>query len=292
MTAMLRSLFLALAAICVVSAAPAAVAAEDAEAPEPHAFSFEGPFGVYDMQAVQRGFLVYKQVCSTCHSMNHLSYRNLGEPGGPFAAYDVRDEKTGEKHIRIGLPPGEHGELVGINDNPFVRQIASEATVTDIDRDTGLETDRPARVSDHFRKPFANEFVARAANGGALPPDLSVITLARAGGAAYVRSILTGFVDPPPAGVEVVEAKHYNRYFPGHWISMAPPLSDDVVEFADGTPATVEQMATDVATFLQWAADPHMEARKRLGLEVLAFLLVLTALSYVAYKQVWRGTKH
>jgi ubiquinol-cytochrome c reductase cytochrome c1 subunit len=287
---MLRRLIYALAAVLCLAAAPAL--AEEGEHPEPHAFGFEGPLGVYDMGAVQRGFLVYKQVCAACHSMNHLSYRNLGEPGGPFAAYRVRNHETGEFEIHIG-PQGHGGTLLGINDNPFVRQIASEVMITEIDHSSGLESERPGRISDHFHRPFANEFMARAANGGALPPDLSVITSARHGGAEYVRSLMLGYVDPPPAGAEVVEGKYYNRYFPGHWIAMPPPLAfDGVVEYSDGTEATSAQMATDVATFLQWAADPHMEARKKLGMQAIAFLLVLSLLMYLAYKQVWRGQKH
>jgi ubiquinol-cytochrome c reductase cytochrome c1 subunit len=287
---MLRAMIIALAAAVSLGAAPA-LAAEDAEQPEAHTFGFEGPFGVYDMGAVQRGFLVYKQVCSACHSMDHLAYRNLGEPGGPFAAYRARNRETGE--VEMVLHPGEGAKFVSINDNPFVKQIASEVQISEIDHESGLDSDRPGRISDHFRRPFANEYVARAANGGALPPDLSVITSARAGGAQYVRSLLLGFMDTPPDGVEVVEGKHYNRYFPGHWISMAPPLaSDGLVEFSDGTAATREQMATDVATFLQWAADPHMVERKKVGLEALAFLFVLSLLMYLAYKQVWRGQKH
>ncbi len=290
---MLRALILAFAAFVSFSAAPA-FAAGEAEHAEDHAFSFDGPFGVYDMGAVQRGFLVYKQVCSACHSMDHLSYRNLGEPGGPFTAYWVADEETGQRKIyeHPGLPPHGHGAtLAGISDNPFVRQIASEITVTGIDPNSGLEAERPARVSDRFRRPFANEIIARAANGGAMPPDLSVITSARHGGADYVRALMLGFTDPP-ADVDVVEGKYYNRYFTGHWIAMAPPLVEDMVEYQDGTKATVEQMATDVAQFLQWAADPHMVERKNIGLRAIAFLLVLAGLLYLAYKRVWRDVLH
>jgi cytochrome c1 len=224
--------------------------------------------------------------------MDHLSYRNLGEKGGPFAAYRVRNHETGEPEIVIGSH-GHGGQLLGINDNPYVRQIASEVMIMEIDRESGLESERPGRISDRFRRPFANEYVARAANGGALPPDLSVITSARHGGADYVRSLLLGYVEPPPQGVDIVEGKHYNRFFAGHWIAMAPPLAaDDMVTYSDGTPATREQMANDVAEFLQWAADPHMETRKRTGIMAILFLAILSVLMYIAYKQVWRGQKH
>lgn len=264
-----------------------AFAANEAEPPEPHQFSFDSPLGSYDMGAVQRGFQVYAQICSTCHSMEHLSYRNLGEPGGPFAEYRVRNHQTGEMENRVGLPAGEHGEYVDVVNNPYVRAIAAGFQVPDIDQTTGETTQRAARPSDHFRKPFANEYAARAANNGALPPDFSVITLARAGGAHYVRSLLLGYTG------ETRGTQYVNRYFAGRLISMPPPLaSDGLVTYSDGTPATREQMATDVATFLQWAADPHMEDRKTMGVQVLIFLTVLAGLLYLAYRAVWRGQSH
>jgi ubiquinol-cytochrome c reductase cytochrome c1 subunit len=264
-----------------------AFAANEAEPPEAYPFSFNGPLGSYDMGAVQRGFQVYSQVCSTCHSMEHSSYRNLGEPGGPFALYRVRNRQTGEMENRVGLPPGEHGDYVDIVNNPYVRAIAAGFQVPDIDQATGELTQRPARASDHFRMPFANEFAARAANNGALPPDLSVIVSAREGGAPYVRSLLLGYTG------ETRGSQYLNNYFAGHLISMPPPLAaDGLVTYSDGTRATRQQMATDVATFLQWAADPHMEERKAMGVQVMAFLLVLSGLLYLAYKAVWRGQSH
>lgn len=268
---MLRRLVIAVAAL--VTFAPLAVAQEHAHAPEPHQFSFEGPFGTYDRAAVQRGFLVYKQVCAACHSMNQLSYRNLGEEGGPFAAYRERDMATGEEHITTA-PHGHGARFIEANENPFVRAIAAEVMVPTLD-DLGQPAEREGRPSDHFRRPFPNEAAARASNGGALPPDLSVITLARSGGAEYVRSLLMGFTG------EDRDGKHVNKYFPGELIGMAPPLQPDMVQYSDGTQASVAQMATDVATFLQWAGDPHMEERKRTGMIVLAFLLVLDRKSVV-----------
>lgn len=285
---MLRRLILApvlaLAAACAFISAPPA-AAEEAVHFEDHAFSFDGPFGSYDMGAVQRGFVIYKQVCASCHAMDHLSYRNLGEPGGPFAAYRSRNHETGEYETTIG-PHGHGAQFLDVNDNPFVRSIAADVQIPEIDRATGEMGDRPGRPSDHFRRPFANEYAARGANGGALPPDLSVITSARHGGADYVRALLLGYTG------EDIDGKHVNHVFPGGLISMAPPLAEGVVTYEDGTNATLPQMASDVAHFLQWAADPHMEQRKSMGLQVLAFLLILTVLLYASYRQVWKDTKH
>lgn len=281
---MLRHLILALAATCLF-AAPAI--AQNTVKPPHYPFSFDSPLGGYDMPAVQRGFTVYRQICSNCHSMNALSYRNLGEEGGPFAAYRVRDEATGEEKMQLGLHAGQRGTLLDIKDNLYVRAIASGVQIADIDHDTGQPNERPGTPSDHFRPPFPNETAARAANGGALPPDLSVITSAREGGADYVRCILTGYTG------ETVGTQYRNRCFPGTLISMSPPLSaPDLVQYDDGANASVDQMATDVVTFLQWADDPHMVARKRLGLEVLAYLLILSGLLYFSYKAVWRGEKH
>jgi len=283
---MLRGIAIAAVASATLLAG-VAFAANEAEPPEPHHFSFDGPLGSYDMGAVQRGFQVYSQVCSTCHSLEHLAYRNLGEPGGPFALYRVRNHETGEMENRVGLPAGEHGEYVDVVNNPYVRAIAAGFQVPDIDQATGETTQRPARISDHFRRPFANEYAARAANNGALPPDFSSIVNARAGGAGYVRSLLLGYTG------EQRGTQYVNNHFAGHLISMPPPLAaDGLVTYSDGTRATREQMATDVSNFLEWAADPHMEARKSMGVQVLVFLLVLAGLLYLAYKAVWRGQSH
>jgi cytochrome c1 len=280
---MLRAL--TAAAAVLLAGVGAAYAAGEAEHPEDHPFSFESPVGGYDMGAVQRGFQVYQQVCANCHSMDHLSYRHLGERGGPFALYMVRNHETGELEPHVGKP--EHGgRFVEVTENPYVRAIAAGVTISDIDPNSGQLVDRPGRISDRFRRPFANEIAARASNGGANPVDLSVITSARHGGADYIRSVLIGYDG------QVDGTLHHNRYFPGGWIAMPPPLAEGAVPYADGSPTTVEQYAADVTTFLQWAADPHMEERKRLGIVVLAFLAALSALLYLAYKQVWRGESH
>jgi len=280
---MLRAI--SVAAAVIVAGFGVAFAAGDAEHPHDHRFSFDSPFGGYDMAAVQRGFLVYNQVCSSCHGLEHLSYRHLGERGGPFALYMVRDHETGEFEPHVGQP--EHGgRFVNVTENPYVEAIAAAAVITDIDPNSGLPTDRPGRIADTFRQPFANQIAARAANGGAYPPDLSVITSARHGGADYLYSLLTGYTG------ERQGTQHVNPYFPGHLISMPPPLVEGAVTYNDGTEATIEQQAADVAHFLQWAADPHMAERKRMGIVVIAFLIALSALLWLAYKQVWRGESH
>lgn len=276
---------LSAAAAVVVAGFGIAFAASEAEHPENHPFSFESPVGSYDMAAVQRGYQVYAQVCATCHSMDHLAYRHLGQEGGPFALYEVRNHETGEMEMHVGKP--EHGgRYIDVTENPYVRAIAAGVTITDTDPNSGQPADRPGRISDHFRRPFPNEIAARASNGGAYPPDLSVITSARHGGADYIRSLLIGY-DGTSEGT-----LYHNRYFPGGKIAMPPPLAAGAVPYADGSPTTVEQYATDVATFLQWSADPHMEERKRMGFVVLAFLVVLAGLLYLSYKQVWRNESH
>jgi len=273
---------MALAAVGLL-AAPAAPQEHGVELPR-QAWSFNGPFGKYDRNAVQRGFLVYQTVCSTCHALEHLSYRNLGEPGGPFEAFWVMNEETGQEEITTH--PG-HGRRVDPNENPYVRAIAGAVMIRDIDRETGEATERAGRPSDHFRRPYANRAAAAAANGGAVPPDLSVINLARKGGADYTHAILTGYTG------EEREGRYVNTYFPGELIGMPPPLSQaGLVTYEDGTEATVDQMASDVAHFLQWAADPHMKARNEMGLIVMIFLIILAALTYLAYKNVWRDVKH
>ncbi|MGQ0531869.1 MAG: cytochrome c1 [Caulobacteraceae bacterium] len=280
---MLRAV--AAAAAVIVAGLGVAFAAAEAEHPQNYPFSFESPVGSYDMAAVQRGFQVYQQVCSSCHSMDHLAYRHLGQQGGPFALYEVRNHETGEMEMHVGKP--EHGgRFIEVTENPYVRAIASAVAVNDVDPNSGQLADRPGRISDHFRRPFPNEIAARASNGGAYPVDLSVITSARHGGADYVRSLLMGYDG------QVEGTLYHNRYFPGGQIAMPPPLAAGAVPYADGTETSVEQYATDVATFLQWAADPHMEERKRMGIVVLGFLIVLSGLLFLAYKQVWRNESH
>lgn len=278
--------------VAAALAAGSAYAAGETKHPKEVEWHHDGPFGQFDRAALQRGFQVYKEVCSVCHGMDHLRYRNLGEPGGPFAMVAPRGwDKEGVTPV-FGVA-GHGKEWVNANDNPAVRAIADDYKIMDLDRASGDMIERDARPADRFKAPFENPFKAAAALG-ASPPDLSVITRARANGENYLYSLLTGYQDPPegktpPGGATNL---HYNPYFSGGWIAMARPLNEDQVTYADGTKATVEQMAKDVTTFMAWAADPKAEERRSLGFMVLIYLLILTGFLYVAYKQVWRNEKH
>ena len=248
-------------------------------------WSFEGPFGKFDQQQLQRGFKVYQEVCSACHSMNLMAYRNLGQPGGPF--YDPKYKNPA--------------------DNPYAKAIAAETKVADIDSETGDANTRPATPADHFKAPFANEAAARASNGGALPPDLSVIAKGREEGPRYIYSILTGY-KPPPAGLTVPPGKYYNPYMPGDlgsfwkgdpkkvpeggFIAMPFQLTPGRVTFDDKTPSTTDQQAKDVVAFLMWSAEPMMEQRKQMGLAVMIFLLLFAGVVYGAYRNIWRNVSH
>lgn len=257
------------AALAALGLAGTALAAEDAHKPKQHEWSFAGPFGTFDTAAVQRGFQVYQEICSSCHGMRLLRFRNLGERGGPFASE----------------------EYPNANDNLVVMQIASGHMIEDGPNEDGDMFQREGLPSDAFPSPFDNDQMARAANGGALPPDLSLIVKARTDGANYLYSLLTGYSEPP-ASLDLPPGQYYNEYFPGGAIAMAPPLYDDLITYADGTAATAEQMAEDVTVFLAWASDPHMEARKQLGWMVLAYLFIFAILVYLAYRQLWRNVKH
>jgi ubiquinol-cytochrome c reductase cytochrome c1 subunit len=240
-------------ALCLVLTGGPALAAGDALAYKSVDWPHSGPFGTYDRAALQRGYLVYKQVCAACHGLRQVAYRSLRE---------------------IGFSEAQ------------VKALAAEVEVQDGPNDQGEMFNRPARPSDRFRSPFANPQAARAANNGALPPDLSLIIKARAGGGDYVYSLLTGYQNAP-AGVKLSEGMNYNPYFAGGQIAMAPPLNEGAVEFADGTKANVDQMAKDVVSFLAWAAEPEMEMRKRMGVKVILFLLVLTGVLYAVKRKVW-----
>ncbi len=234
-----------------------AQAAEEAKAEHhlPHLdWSFNGPFGTYDRAALQRGFLVYKQVCSACHGLDKMYYRHLGALG-----YSDAQIKT----------------------------IAAEVTVTDGPNDEGEMFERPGRPSDKVKNPFPNAKAAMFANNGALPPDLSLITKARHGGADYVYGILTGYTDPPE-GMKLLEGQHYNKVKDGNIIAMPKPLSDGQVAYEDAaTPQTVDQYAKDVAQFLTWAAEPEMEQRKRMGVKVSIFLALFAAIMYGVKRKIW-----
>jgi cytochrome c1 len=228
-------------------------------------WSFDGPFGHFDRSALQRGFQVYKEVCSACHSLNRVAFHTLDEPGGP--GFTEAQAKAIAADYKIPADPNDKGELFDSSGNRLMRS---------------------GTIADYFPPPFPNEQAARAANNGALPPDLSIIVKARAGGASYVYSILTGFGQTPPTGFKVLTGKYYNPYFDGRNISMPPPLTDGSVTFSDGTKATVENQAQAIVTFLSWTAEPKMEERKALGFGVIIFLLVLSGLLYLSYRRIWR----
>ena len=249
--------------------------AEEQVTPPSVKWSFSGPFGTFDRGSLQRGLKVYKEVCSNCHALSYIAFRNLADPGGP-----------GYSEAQVAA-------------------LASEYKIKDGPNDQGEMFERPGRPADYFPSPFPNEQAARAANGGAAPPDLSLITKARSyergfpgfifdfftqfqeQGPNYVDAILQGFEDKAPAGVTIPAGSYYNKYFPGHSIKMPKPLSDGQVTFDDGSPATVAQYAHDVTTFLMWAAEPKMEARKKLGAQVFVVLIILAFLMYFTKKRVW-----
>jgi len=219
-------------------------------------WSFKGITGKFDRASLQRGFQVYKEVCSSCHSMQYLSYRNLGEPGGPeFSEQEVK-------------------------------AIAASVEITDGPDDQGEMFTRAGRPADKFKNPYPNVKASIAANGGAYPPDMSVLVKARPGGSNYIYSVLVGYEDPPE-GVTLDDGVYYNKYMIGNKIKMASPLSEDIVEYSDGTQASVEQMAKDVTTFLTWAAEPELEERHRTGVKVIVYLILLTTLVYLSMKRIW-----
>ena len=219
-------------------------------------WSFEGIFGTFDRSSLQRGYQVYQEVCSGCHSIQHLSYRNLSEKGGPEFSLDE------------------------------AKAIAAQVEVTDGPNDEGEMFTRPRRLSDKFVNPFPNIQAATAANGGAYPPDMSVLVKARKGGADYIYSLLLGY-DEVPAGYELDDGVYYNKYISGNKIMMSKPLSEGVVEYSDGTQATETQMAKDVVTFLTWAAEPNLEARHKMGFKVFIFLIILLTLVYFSKQKIW-----
>ncbi len=262
---------LAATAALVLAALPAIAAGGGAEI-EDHAFSFEGPFGRFDQAQLQRGWQVYSEVCAACHGLKHLYYRNLAEEGGPTFTESQ------------------------------AKAIAAAFLVVDGPDSDGEMFERPAELSDPMVSPFANDAEAAVANGGAVPPDLSVITKSRAGfhgivnqllsgsgGPEYVRALLLGY-EEAPADVDT-GTLYYNPVFPGGAIAMAPPLLDDIVEYQDGTPATEERMASDVSAFLAWAAEPYMVERKVAGIRNIVILLVLAGLLYASTHKLWKPVK-
>ncbi len=255
-----RSIYVALLLGGLAAGGLAAASAWAQEAPTPPhmQWSWQGPFGTFDLAAAQRGFQVYSEVCSNCHAMKQLHYRDLAG---------------------IGLSPEQ------------IQAVAAAVTVPQGVDDQGQPKEGPGTPGSQFRSPFPNEQAARAAENGALPPDLSVIVNAREGHADYVYAILNGFAEPPK-DFTMQGGMNYNEYFPGHQIAMPQPLHDGQVTFADGTPNTIPQMAHDVATFLAWAANPELVQRKQIGWRVILFLVVMTGLSYAVKRKVWSDVDH
>lgn len=219
-------------------------------------WSFKGLTGKFDRASLQRGFQVYKEVCSSCHSMQYLSYRNLGEEGGP--EFSVEEVKAIAASVEVQDGPDSQGEMFF----------------------------RAGRPSDRFVSPYPNVNASMAANGGAYPPDMSVLVKARPGGANYIYSVLMGY-EEAPAGFVLDEGVYYNKYMVGNKIKMSSPLSEGIVEYTDGTNPTMDQMAKDVTTFLSWTAEPELETRHKTGIKVLIYLILLTILVYLSMKKIW-----
>lgn len=231
--------------------------AEKENAPPQQLWPHKGVFGVYDMASVQRGFQVYREVCSSCHSMKYLAYRDLGA---------------------LGYTPEQ------------VKAVAAAVTVSDGPNDEGQMFERPGRPSDSFKSPFPNDKAARFANNGALPPDMSLLVKAREHGEDYIAALLNGYTEAPSC-VSMNPGMNWNKYFPTHQIAMPKPLSDGQVQFADGTPSNTQQEARDVAQFLAWVSEPHLNQRKEMGLKVLLFMLVFAGIMAAAKCRVWEGVK-
>lgn len=288
----MKPILATLAAVAASLAVSPALAAGGAEDPLDVKYSFEGPFGRFDQAQLQRGFKVYREVCSACHSTNLVSFRHLANRNAPF--WDPQYPNP--------------------NESPYARTIAAEYQIPDIDSDTGDVIQRPGTVADRFPNPYPNEAAARGANGGALPPDLSVITKARHGGADYIYSLLVGYPEPP-TGLTVPVGQWYNKYYAGdltsYWepagqseeqahssvpkggfLAMPPPLNEGQVTFDDGTPSTVENMARDVGAYLAWVTEPKLIERKQTGLGVIIYLTLFAGLVYASYRRIWRNVAH
>ena len=219
-------------------------------------WSFNGIFGVFERSSLQRGYQIYQEVCSGCHSIQHLNYRNLYEEGGPMFSKEE------------------------------AKAIAAQFEVIDGPNSDGEMFTRPGKLSDKFIKPYPNVQASTVANGGAYPPDMSVLAKARAGGADYIYSLLVGY-EEAPSGFELDDGVYYNKYMVGNKIKMSEPLSDEQVEYLDGTEATKEQMAKDVTAFLVWASEPHLEAQHKMGFKTIIYLLILFTLVYFSKQKVW-----
>ena len=262
----MRTKFASLVLAALLGLGAGAGQAAEGKAMPDYDWSFSGIFGHFDRAALRRGLQVYAEVCAGCHSLKRIAFRNLAALGF---------------------------------DEARIKGIAAQYTIEDGPNDEGEMFERPGRPSDRFPAPFPNAKAAAAANGGAIPPDLSLMAKARKGGPNHIRALLTGYKELPPKfrelpefgylpqDFELIEELNFNEYFPGYQIAMAPPLSEDVVEFADGTRASEDQMAADVATFLMWTAEPNLEERRRMGFKVILFLLAFTAVLYAAKRKIW-----
>jgi ubiquinol-cytochrome c reductase cytochrome b/c1 subunit len=278
----MRKFLAAVTAVSLAALIATPAPAQDHAPPPPprQKWSFSGPFGTYDMAQLQRGFRVYREVCATCHGLSMIAFRNLGEPGA------------------LGYSEAQ------------IKQLASEYKIQDGPNDQGEMFERPGRPADRFPPPFPNDNAARA-RYNAVPPDLSLIAKARTyergfpwfvfdaftqyqeQGVDYLVALLTGYEDKPPENVKIPQGLHYNKYFPGNAIAMPKPvqLHNKLVAYDDGTPQTPEQYSKDVAAFLMWAAEPHLNARKRIGFQVMIFLIVFAGLLYFTKKRVWSDVK-
>ncbi|MCS0501463.1 cytochrome c1 [Ancylobacter mangrovi] len=275
-----RSIALGSLAAVLMLAGPAEAQEHGAPKPPREEWSFAGPFGHFDRAQLQRGFQVFKEVCSSCHSAHLFAFRNLAQEGGP------------------GFTEAQ------------AKAVAEQYQIEDGPNDAGDMFERPGRLSDHWPSPFPNEQAARASNGGAYPPDFSTLAKARTyevgfpgflidivtqyqeQGPDYIHALLNGYHDEPPEGFTLPEGAHYNEFFPGHAIKMPKPLSDGQVTYSDGTPETVDQYSRDVISFMMWLSEPHLEARKRLGFQVMIFLIIFGGLLYFTKKKVWRNVEH
>ncbi|XP_071503067.1 cytochrome c1, heme protein, mitochondrial-like [Diadema antillarum] len=242
----------------LVTALHMSVNAEEIDIHPPHLhWPHNGIFSTFDHASLRRGYQVYKEVCSACHSMQYLAFRNL-----------------------VGVT---HTEAEA-------KAIAEEYQIVDGPDEEGEMFERPGKLSDYFPNPYPNDEAARAANAGALPPDMSYVCLARHGNEDYIFALLTGYCDPP-AGVEIREGLYFNPYFPGQAIGMAPPIYNEIIEYEDGTPASMGQIAKDVSTFLRWASEPEHDQRKRMGLKALLILSLLLGVSYYTKRHKWSVLK-
>ena len=283
--AMKKTLVLIAAAAGLTFAAqPAIAAGGEAHSLRNGGFSFEGPFGSFDRNQLQRGYKVYREVCASCHSMELMHFRTLAEPGGPF--FDSHQANPAE--------------------NRFVKALAKSVQIADIDTETGEPLMREGTAADRFPSPYPNATAAAAANGGAAPPDLSVMAKARHGGANYIYSLLTGYA-AVPQGLQIRPGQYYNAYMagdltpfmpegahvpPGGFIAMPNPLNEGQVTYDDGTVASVDQMAKDVSAYIAWSSDPRQIQRKQAGVGVLIFLFIFAGITYMSYRRIWNGVAH